>query len=213
MVVTPTVNSLTGASLADGKILWETPLPIGGDYKVNYPTPIIDSNTVIYFSPGKGPGSSMALRIEKEGGEFKAREAWKSSGAYLYNTPVLKDNLLFGLSAAKKFFCMDAKSGNVLWTDDTPRGEAGALLNGGSVILALTGPAPAGGDKGGKGFGKGVEKNAGEMELVVFEPSGSAYKEIAKYKLAPGSGLAYPIVAGNRVYVKGNTEITLYSIE
>ena len=54
---------------------------------------------------------------------------------------------------------------------------------------------------------------AGESELVAFEPSSTEFKEIAKYKLSPGTGLAYPIVAGNRVYVKGNTELTLWTID
>jgi hypothetical protein len=51
------------------------------------------------------------------------------------------------------------------------------------------------------------------MELVAFAPSNTGYKEIAKYQLSPATGLAYPIVAGNRVYVKGNTELTLWTID
>ena len=77
----------------------------------------------------------------------------------------------------------------------------------------MTGPAPAGGAKGGGKGAKGSETAAGETELVAFEPSNAAYKEVAKYKLSPGSGLAYPIVTGNRVYLKGNTELTLWMIE
>jgi outer membrane protein assembly factor BamB len=207
-VVTPTTNSLVGVGLADGKVLWQTKLP-AGKYTVNYSTPIIDGQTVIYGSPSKGSGTSSALHIEKKGDSFTATELWKSTGTYQYNTPVLKDGLLFGLSLDKTFFCMDGKTGKVLWTDDTPRGEAGGVLNAGSVILALTGPAAA----GGKGKGKGSETAAGDSELVAFEPSSAGYKEVAKYKLSPGTGLAYPLVAGNRVYVKGNTELTLWTID
>ena len=180
-VVTPTTNSLAGVSLADGKVLWQVKLP-GGGYNVNYGTPIIDGHTIIYDAPARGGrGTSMALNIEKTGDGFKATELWKSTAAYQYNTPVLKDGLLFGLSPEKTFFCMDAKSG---------KGKGG----------------------GGKG-GFGGEVAAGDAELIVFEPSSAGFKEIAKYKLSPGSGLAYPILAGNRVYVKGNRELTLWGID
>jgi outer membrane protein assembly factor BamB len=118
---------------------------------------------------------------------------------------VLKDDLLFGLSSAKKFFCMDAKTGKVLWTDESPRGEAGGILNAGSLIIAVTGPAAV--------KGKLSENVAGDSELVAFEPNGAAYKQVARYKLSPGSGLAYPIVTGNRVYVKGNSDLTLWTID
>ncbi len=228
-VVTPTANALVGVSLADGKVLWQVKLP-GGGYFVNYGTPIIDGHTIIYDAPAKGGrGTSIALKIEKTGDGFKAIELWKSTAAYQYNTPVLKDGLLFGLSPEKTFFCMDAKDGKILWTDETPRGEAGGLLNAGSVIVALTGPAvggkaggggkgPPGGAKGGGkgkgGFGgRGGEVATGDAELIVFEPSSAGFKEIVQYKLSPGSGLAYPILAGKRVYVKGNRELTLWGID
>jgi outer membrane protein assembly factor BamB len=219
-IVTPTEKTLDGVDLADGKVLWQTKLPTGG-YTVNYSTPIIDGQTVIYISPGRGAGgSSTAYKIAKDGAAFKATELWKSTGAYQYNTPVLKDGALFGLSPQKNFYCQDAKTGKVLWTDDTSRGEAGGVVSAGSVILAVTGPASPGGGAKGKGKGKGMgmggkggEKASGDSELVAFEPDRAGYKELAKYKLTPGPGLAYPIITGNRVFVKGNTDVTLFTID
>jgi len=214
-VVTPTDNSLVGVNLSDGKVLWQRQLP-GGGYTISYGTPVIDGQTVIYEAPTKGAGGkSIALKIEKDGDKFKATELWKGTCSYQYNTPVLREGLLYGLSSDKKFYCMDAKTGKVLWTDTTPRGEAGGVLDAGSVILALTGPASAGGKGGGKkgGFGFRSETAKGDMELVAFAPSNTGYKELAKYTLSPGTGLAYPIVAGNRVYVKGNTDLTLWTTD
>jgi outer membrane protein assembly factor BamB len=214
-VVTPTDSSLIGVGLSDGKALWQRELP-GRGYTISYGTPIIDDQTVIYEAPIKGGGgSSIALKIDKNGDKFKATELWKSKCSYQYCTPVLRDGLLFGLSSDKKFLCMDAATGKVMWTDTTPRGEAGGVLNAGSVILALTGPAGGGKKGGGKkgGFGFRSETAKGDMELTAFEPSNSGYKELANYKLSAGTGLAYPIVAGNRVYAKGNTELTLWMME
>jgi outer membrane protein assembly factor BamB len=216
-IVTPTDKSLDGVALADGKVLWQTKLPPGG-YFANYSTPIINGQTVIYVAPGGkgGAGTSMALSIEMDGDRFKATELWKGPASYQYNTPVLKDGLLFGLSPAKNFYCQDAKTGKIVWTDDTPRGEAGGVVSAGSVILAVTGPATAGGGGGGKGKGmggKGGEKATGDSELVAFEADRAGYKQLAKYKLTPGTGLAYPIISGNRIYVKGNNEVTLWTID
>ena len=232
-IVTPTANALVGVNLADGKVLWQVKLP-GGGYFPNYGTPIINGDTVIYDAPGGrgASGSSMALKIDKSGDAFKATELWKGESAYQYNTPVLRDGLLFGLSPERKFFCMDATSGKVLWTDDTPRGEAGGVVNAGSVIVAVTGPAMGGkaGAKGGpgkggaKGAGKGRggrgmggmmggETATGDAELIAFAPSRDGFKEVAQYKLTPGTGLAYPILSGKRVYVKGNKDVTLWTLE
>jgi outer membrane protein assembly factor BamB len=191
-VVTPTSSSVAGVSLADGKLLWQFKFQ-GSGYSSSYGTPIIDGQTVIYCAPGgrRGPGSMMAFKVEKKGDTFTTTELWKEKGiAYQYNTPVLHDGLLFGLSSGKKFFCADAKTGKVLWTDSTPRGEAGAILDAGAVLLALT----------------------GDSKLVVFEPSAKGYQEVASYPVSTTSGLPYPIISGNRVYVKGRDTLTLWTM-
>jgi outer membrane protein assembly factor BamB len=211
-VVTPTKDTLVGVGLADGKLLWEVKLP-GFDYTISYGTPIIDGQTVIYAAPGKGGGmgkggkgkggpakggkgggggNMIAYKIEKMGDKFTANDVWKVNECpYMYNTPVLKDSLLFGLSGGKTFFCMDAKTGKTLWTDTTNRGETGGILNAGSVILALTGTS----------------------ELVAFEPSSKGYTEVAKYQVSSTPGLAYPIVAGDRIYVKGSDSLSLWTLQ
>jgi outer membrane protein assembly factor BamB len=140
---------------------------------------------------------TVAHKIEKKGDEFNATELWKVNVApYEYNTPVLKDGLLFGLSPDMKFNCTDAKTGKELWKDATVRGkaggfdDAGTVLLAGSVLLALT----------------------GNSELVAFEPSAKEYVELAKYKVSSNHGYSYPIISGNRVYVKGVKDLTLWTI-
>jgi hypothetical protein len=46
-----------------------------------------------------------------------------------------------------------------------------------------------------------------------FLPSGKAYTEVARYKVAESSTWAYPIVAGNRVFVKDRDALALWTIE
>jgi outer membrane protein assembly factor BamB len=195
-VVTPSQGVVAGVSLADGKQLWSFKFP--GPYQSTYGTPIIDGPTVIYGSlTGKKGGVTVAHKIEKKSDEFTATELWKVNVApYEYNTPVLRDGLLFGLSSDMKFFCMDAKTGKELWKDSTVRGkaggfnDAGTVIDAGSVLIALT----------------------GNSELTVFEPSPKTYVELATYKVSSNYGYSYPIVSGNRIFVKSVKDLTLWTI-
>jgi outer membrane protein assembly factor BamB len=192
MLVTLTQSSLVGVGVADGKLLWKTA------YKSRYnsETPVVNGQSVICSGAG-----TVEYKIEKKGDEFEAKEVWKQSKspAGIYNTPVLKDGLLYGLTAAGRgsanIFCMDAKTGDVLWTDTTQRGECGTILDAGSVLFCLT----------------------SNSELLAFKPSKTGYEELAKYKVADKTGndgtWAYPIIAGNRVIVKDKDSVILWTFE
>src|SRR5207245_9974725 len=132
-----------GIGLADGKQLWEVTL--GGDYNSTMGTPVINGQTVIYSMPAggkKGGGGMRAIKVEKTGAAFTATDLWKKTeAAHKYNTPLLKDGLLFGLAgpsgngAKTTLFCMDAQNGNTLWADKTPHGECGNILSAGNVLV------------------------------------------------------------------------------
>src|SRR5262249_20177875 len=156
MVVTMTAQSIVGVGLADGKLLWK----VGFKDRYNTVTPIVDGDTVIYAGSGQG---TTAIRIEKTGDTFSTKDLWKvKQGPHNYNTPVLKDGLLYGLTPSRNFYCMSAKDGKVLWTDTMARGECGSILDAGSVLLALT----------------------SDMYLVAFKPSDKGYEELARIKVA-----------------------------
>ena len=177
-------TSLVGIALADGKLLWKA--PFASQY--NSATPIIDGQTVVCSGP---KGSTVAFKIEKQEGAFTAKQVWKQAQAsHQFSTPVLKDGLLFGLTNTKSFFCMDAKTGELLWTDRTQRGECGTVLDAGSVLLGLT----------------------SDSELVVFEPNKTAFTQLAASKLATTPIWCLPIIAGNRVFVKDRDSLTLWTI-
>ena len=192
-IVTLTGSSyVVSVSAADGKELWK--MPFKASY--NSGTPIVSGDTVICSGPNAG---TVAFKVEKTGDAFKATELWKQakSPAGIYNTPVLKDGLLFGFSSSSaraaptNFYCMDAKTGDVLWTDATKRGACGTVLDVGSVLLALS----------------------DDTNLIAFKPSKTGYEELAKIKVASSPTWAYPIIAGNRVYVKDRDSLTLWTFE
>jgi len=189
-IVTLAEKSIVGIGVANGKLLWQLPfVPVKRAY--NAATPIVDGQMVIYTGGGRG---TKAVKIEKKGDGFTAKELWSNPDvATQFNTPVLKDGLLFGLSNRSNLFCINAQTGQTAWTDTTTRGRGGfaAIVNAGSVILALP----------------------SNSELIVFKPSGKAYSELASIKVSETPTYAQPVIAGNRIFIKDQETMTMWTIE
>lgn len=195
-VIAPAQETLVGIDFADGKLLWKVALPAG--YQSNYSTPMVDGSIVYYSVAGGGKkggtGGMSATKIEKKGTEFLATEVWRNGfSADKYHSPVLKDGLIFGVTAmGKNFYCLDAKTGNQLWKDGTARGDCGSILNAGTVMLALT----------------------SDKDLIAFRPDAKSYMEVTKYRVSDSPTWCVPIVAGNRIYVKDKGgSLTLWTME
>jgi outer membrane protein assembly factor BamB len=211
MIVTQNDKSVLGLSVSDGKLLWQAPFAAQG-MAYNAATPIVDGQTVIYCGQGRG---ATAVNL-KPGDAVTAKELWKNpDNSVQFNTPVLKNGALYGLSARNDFFCINAQDGKTLWTAPLSPPAAGA-------------EAPAaspGGMRGGRGMGRaagyGSIVDAGSvllaltpgMQLVAFQPSDKAYTELARIKVADTATYAYPIVAGNRLFVKDQDSVILWAIE
>jgi outer membrane protein assembly factor BamB len=193
-MVSPQAGGIAGISLTEGKLLWQ--VKIEGPYQSHYSTPIIDGQTVYYSAAGgkKGGGNTLALKIEKKNDGYAAAELWKKPfAAHFYHAPILKDNMIVGVSSGKTFFGVDAKTGKELWKDTVERGQCGSILDAGSVFLSVT----------------------SDKKLVVFKADRNKYTEVATYTVADnGEPWSVPIVAGNRIYVKDKGgSLTLWTIE
>ncbi|KPJ58495.1 MAG: hypothetical protein AMJ46_14140 [Latescibacteria bacterium DG_63] len=189
-IVTLTEKSIVGISVADGKLLWQLPF-VPQRMAYNAATPIVDGQTVIYTGRGRG---AKAVKIEKQGDGFTTEELWSNPDlAPQFNTPVLKNGLLFGLSDGSNLFCINAKTGQTAWADTTPRGRGGfaAILDVGSCLLALP----------------------NNSELIVFKPDGKEYVEITRYKVADTATYAHPVISGNRVFVKDEQSVAMWMVE
>ncbi len=189
LIVTQTESNIVGIGVTDGKLLFQIPfVPQGMAY--NAATPIVDGQTLINAGQGRG---TKAVKIEKGAEGFVAKEIWGNpENAVQFNTPVLKNGLLFGLSQKGNFFCINAQTGQTAWTDPNGgRGGFGSIVDAGSVLLTLT----------------------PKSQLVVFEPSDKEYKELASFKVADNQSYAYPVVAGNRIFVKDQDSVTLWTVE
>jgi outer membrane protein assembly factor BamB len=189
-IVTPTEKSIVGIAVADGKLLWERPF-VPARMAYNAATPIIDGQTVIFTGKGRG---TTAVKIEKKGDGFEATDLWSNPDlAPQFNTPVLKDGLLFGLSDRGNLFCLNAQTGQTAWTDATSRDRSGfcAIVDTGSCLVALP----------------------SSSELLVFKPDGKQYDELAKIKISDTATYAHPVLAGNRIFSKDAETVALWTLQ
>ena len=206
LIVAHTESKLVAINAADGKLVWESGAPQGGpggpggpggggmrggggrDYKAA--TPIVNGDTV--YIAGRGV---RAVKLEKDGEKISGKELWSNAEKSVqFNTPVLKDGLLFGLAPDNELFCVSAKDGKALWNaalpGAAPASPVGARAAVNAPINFIVGfpadPPPTnpgrppggpggpggrrggGGGMGGSGFGTVVDAGA---VLLVLTPS------------------------------------------
>jgi outer membrane protein assembly factor BamB len=191
MVVALTDKSLVGLSLATGKELWQLPFPARGMAN-NAVTPIADGDTVYYAGQSRG---IHAAKITKQGDIFAAADLWAAPDiSPQFSTAVLKDGFLYGLTSRSTFFCVNAKTGAVAWSDSASKGQPagyGSVVDAGSVLLALT----------------------PKSQLYVIQPSDKSYTELASIKVADTATYAYPVPSGNRLFIRDKDSVSLLTVD
>lgn len=111
----------------------------------------------------------------------------------IYPHPNNKDGFLYGLSSQGNFFCLNSQTGETAWLDPTLTDKSGftALVDVGSVILAL----PSNG------------------ELIIIQPNPKEFRVLARIKVSETGTYAYPVVAGNRIFIKDDNTLALWILE
>ncbi len=186
-VVIETEKSVVGLAITDGKLLWQAPFAPSG-MGTNSATPIVDGQTVIITGAGRG---TKAFKIAKDGDAFTAKELWTGKTGTVFNTPVLRDGKLFGISEGGFLYCMNAADGKDLWTTSDKLDRFGAVIDGGSCLLALS----------------------TNSQLIAYEPSDTEYKELAKIKVSDKQIYAHPVLAGKRIFVRDTDSLALLTME
>jgi outer membrane protein assembly factor BamB len=207
VIVAETAASIVAVSL-NGKLLWRAAIAGGkggggkgaggkggkgggmGGMAYNAPTPVVEGTMLIY---AEGARTTKAVNIEKKGDELAAKDLWNSEEGLQFNTPVVKNGLLFGQTREDKLFCVNIKTGKTEWTQAVKgwsRPGYGSVVDVGTALMSLT---PAG-------------------DLIVFEPTEKEFKQLAKYKVGTDT-FAYPVVAGNRIIIKDKDSVALYAVD
>jgi outer membrane protein assembly factor BamB len=151
-------SKLTGVNAANGKIVWTIPYRQG---RYNAASPVVDGQTLILSGPGEGRGLT-AFKFTRQGDELKEEEVWKNDdNKVLFNTPVLKDGAIYGLSTQDQIFAVNAQHATGWSAPIVPTRAAGAQLfpPDGQAVFAQV-PQPEGERKQGEGA-RGQEQRRG----------------------------------------------------
>ena len=186
LLIVITEKNIMALSLDDGKLLWQLAAPVQQRF-YNCVSPYIDGQTIYYTGQGTG---IKAIRVEKSGNEYATKELWSNTeiGAK-WNTPVLKDGFLYGFTDQKRLYCLNAVSGKTAWIDNAVNSDFSTIVDCGSVLIGVT----------------------STDNLIVLKPVAKQYSELAKYKVSDTPIYAYPVIAGNNIYIKDAETLIKYS--
>jgi outer membrane protein assembly factor BamB len=186
-VVFQSPTKLISFNISDGKQLWELATPVGTGRVMNASSPVVDQNKIYHTGLNNG---FNAIEIKKQGNSFIVNKLWTNPDfSTSFSTPTLKDGFLYALSNQGRLFCINASNGQTAWADQTAYQNFGSIIDAGSVIVALS----------------------SNSNMVVFKPDGKAFSQIAMLKVSDNSIYAHPILSGNRIFIKDNESLTLYT--
>jgi outer membrane protein assembly factor BamB len=222
-VIAPTESKVLALALTDGKPVWETAIP--QSRSANAATPVIEGQTLITSGPGRG---TAAVRLEKEGDVFAAKPLWKNADiAVQFGSPVIKDGFLYGLTGGNELFCLNATDGKTVWTAPVTAPASTPPAPPAENATRPGGPGGPGGGGGrgmrggGGGGGYGTIVDAGTVllaltpasQLIAFAPGGTSYNEVARMKVSATPTHAYPVLSGQRIFIKDQDSVTLWTVE
>jgi outer membrane protein assembly factor BamB len=187
-IIVQTEKNLMALSQADGKLQWQIPTPAQQRF-YNCTSPYINGQIIYYTGQGNG---TKAIQVSKERDRFVTKELWSNPeiGAK-WNTPVLKDGFLYGFTDQRRIYCIDASTGKTAWYDNAVNSDFATIVDCGQIIIGF----PSTGN------------------LIVLKPDPKAYTEIAKYKVSETPVYAFPVIAGNIIYVKDAESLMMYRVE
>ncbi|HEY7545674.1 MAG TPA: PQQ-binding-like beta-propeller repeat protein, partial [Blastocatellia bacterium] len=187
-VVTLTDKSVIGVSLSSGKLLWKLAHP--DEWNENIVTPVLYGKMLIVSGVRQG---TRAIRVTKDK-EWNVSEVWRNQKIAMYmSSPVIDGDYLYGLSNLRKgqFFCLDARTGNVLWATEGREGASASVIDAGKVLFFLT----------------------SEAELIVTAKSAKSFEQVARYTVADSPTYSHPVFSGNRVLIKDASSLALWAFE
>jgi outer membrane protein assembly factor BamB len=186
-VVVFTPENLVGVSAVNGELLWKRPFSTPSTQ--NTITPILYGPTVIVSGLAKGV---TAFRIVKRGTQWTTENVWDNQDVSLYmSNAVIARDMVIGMSHKNsgQFFALDAKSGKTLWTSAPRQATNAAITRAGDLLFLLKEDA----------------------ELIIARPGTSGLEPVKTYTVADSATWAAPTISGNRIFVKDNSGLTLWT--
>ncbi len=167
-----------------GKELWRHAFP----FKIATAASPVVYKDLVFCTAGYGVGAGLC-RIRKINTGFETEEIWQKPNELMihWSTPICKNGYLYGMFSFAQhgqgpIKCVELLSGKESWSNDGY--GPGNVILAGDLLVALT-------DKG---------------ELVLIEPSSSAYKEVARAKILNGKCWSTPAMSNGYLFVRSTKE-------
>lgn len=136
-VVAFTADSLLGADVEHGRILWRVPLKTNA--KRHAASPVIFEDHVMVNSHSIG---LLCFKISKDSGGLKAEPAWSDADLKInLATPVLVDGYLYCEGADQDYVCVEAATGQLKWRQPgfgSGKKDYASTIAVGKTLLVLT---------------------------------------------------------------------------
>ncbi len=183
-------RALVGVESKTGKLLWEHPFP-HLTHNQNMPTPSFFNGQVLLGGENRGV---HGLEPQLKNGKWTVKQHWSQRAVALdMSSAVVNDGLLYGFShfGRGRFFCLDPKSGKILWQGPERTGENVMFLSIPGHVLALI--------------------NHGELRVIAARRD--RYEQVASWRVAKGGTWAPPVLLQNGILTKDTETLTFWSLK
>jgi len=182
-------SGLCGIDLAGGRVLWEYAFPHRGN-RQNTPTPAHHGGLFVVGGEDRG---MFAVRPRREDGEWSAEEVWRHREVSMdMGSPVVCEGHVYGFSQFKtgQYFCLEPRTGEVLWAGEPRTGDNAQLLSLPGHLLALS----------------------NEGELQVLRAAGTDTEVLRRYRVAEGDTWTAPALVGDSLLIKAGERLSRWRI-
>ena len=182
-------RALVGVESKSGQFLWEYPFPhVGTDQ--NMPTPAFHKGRVLLGGENRGIHS---IRPQRKDGKWTVTDEWHQKKVALdMSSAVINGDFLYGFSHydSGRLFCLNPKTGDVLWTGPPRTGQNVMFLSASGLVAALI--------------------NKGELRILSASPQ--QYQQVATYRVAEDRTWAPPVLLKDGVLIKDHQRLTMWSL-
>ena len=182
-------RALVGVDCQSGELLWEHPFPHEGTNQ-NMPTPTLFEGMVILGGENRGIHGFRPIR---KNGQWTVETVWDQNEVALdMSSAVVNDGQLYGFShfGAGRFFCLDPRTGNILWQGPGRTGQNAMLLSIPNHVVTLI--------------------SNGELRVLRATPE--QYQQVASYRVSNQPTWAPPVLFEGHALIKDQNRLTLWCL-
>ena len=179
-----------GLDATSGERLWQTRFTT--PYDQSNITPLVHK-TKLVLSGLETATFAIEPRPDARG-NWQLHKVWRRDELSLYmSSPVTAGNLVFGLADRRKgqLFCLDAETGDILWTSDGREGDNASLILAGDQLVVLT----------------------TEGVLQIGPASRDGWEPTVTWSVADSPTWAHLAFLGDRILVKDKTGLAAWALD